>query len=588
MTVAVVCADARALPLPDASVDAVVTDPPYGLEFMGREWDTFRTGDGFRRSRNMADAGRDSVFGRTSRTSPEYVTGRLGKQPKVGDADETPFRRNTGTPSWSASGNPRCLNCGGTKYDQSRPNGCRCPEPRFPVESAVQMNAYQAWCEEWARECLRVLKPGGWMLCFGGTRTWHRLACGIEDAGFEIRDTILDLTGQHAPGLAWVYGQGMPKNLDAGRAVDMYVCTLPGRHFMRQVPGKPKPEDHVCLESEQGHRWRGWGTSDKPAWEPIIVARKALAGTLGRNLVEHGVGALNIDGCRIRTTGSEAKPYTVKRMKPGATLQKTGGNWRPESSEALPWEPGREYQGSTGDGRWPTNVLLIHAPGCRQIGIQRIGGDARAGQERGQRPGGFGNIGADRGSPLPNGQLHGEQAIPVFDCAPGCPVAEMDRQSGVSVSRDGGRSTKVLGVMNDDAWQPRDLPRTGHADTGGASRFFPVFKYEAKAGSQERPRLHDGTAWPTVKPVALIQWLIRLVTPAGGVVLDCFAGTGTAGEACIVEGVDVILLDNDPQAVALTRTRLAKPIQPTLGLEITSPPQVPPSDSAQGLREVSP
>src|SRR5690606_36980633 len=126
----------------DASADSIVTDPPYGLEFMGKEWDG---ADGFRRSLNPNDTGRDNAFGRSSRTSPEYRAGAL----------------------------------------------------------------FQEWCEAWARECLRVLKPGGHLLAFGGTRTWHRLACAIEDAGFEVRDS-----------LAWLYGSGFPKSLDVSKAID--------------------------------------------------------------------------------------------------------------------------------------------------------------------------------------------------------------------------------------------------------------------------------------------------------------------------------------------------------------------------------
>ena len=284
--------------LPANSVDSIVTDPPYGLEFMGAEWDTFRTGDGFRRSRNDADAGRDSVFGRTSRTSPEYSTGRLGKQPKIGEADGSKFRQNMGTPSYTGSGNPTCRNCGGDKYRNGE-RKCSCDAPDFGNPAAVQMNAFQAWCEQWARECLRVLKPGGWMLAFGSTRTSHRLKCGIEDAGFEIRDTVAELTGRDAPEMMWVYGQGMPKSFDAARAVDMTVCTLPGKHCMRRLPDDPKPGDHVCPESEEGAQWKGWGTALAPAWEPIVVARKPLAGTLGANLLAYGTGAVNVDGCRV-------------------------------------------------------------------------------------------------------------------------------------------------------------------------------------------------------------------------------------------------------------------------------------------------
>ena len=148
-------------------------------------------------------------------------------------------------------------------------------------------------------------------------------------------------------------------------------------------------------------------------------------------------------------------------------------------------------------------------------------------------------------------------------------AAEMDRQSGASVSRVGRpRSSAAPG----DGY---GMTHTGaeYADTGGASRFFPVFRYEAKADTASRPRLPDGTAWPTVKPVPLLRWLARLVTRPGGTILDPFAGTGTLGEAAIVEGFNAILLDKDPQAIALTRVRLAKPIQPLMfGADVDEKP----------------
>ena len=145
--------------LKDQSVDAVITDPPYGLEFMGKEWDG---ADGFRRSLNKEDAGRDNVFGRTSKTSPEYrVTGA------VPQSNHRPVSDQPGA------------------HDEGYRN-MRGKEP-----------LYQQWCQLWAAECLRVLKPGGHLLAFGGTRTYHRLACAIEDAGFEIRDS-----------LHWIYGAG--------------------------------------------------------------------------------------------------------------------------------------------------------------------------------------------------------------------------------------------------------------------------------------------------------------------------------------------------------------------------------------------
>ena len=504
----------------EASVDAVVTDPPYGLEFMGREWDG---ADGFRRSLNAADAGRDSVFGRTSRTSPEYKTGKPSgaRIRQASDADQTSGRAHNATTSLVARNAP---------------------------ESYVAGHTFQQWCEAWARECLRVLKPGGWMLAFGGSRTSHRLKCGIEDAGFELRNTVAELTGHAAPEMMWMYSQGMPKSLDAARAVDMTVCTLPGKHCMRRLPDDPKPDDHVCPESEEGAQWKGWGTDVAPAWEPIVVARKPLAGTLGANLLTYGTGALNVDGCRV----PGERVHTTRNTALGVM---NDDNWQPRPAVFDSHEA----------GRWPSNVVLVHSADCRPAGTRTVRGDKRQGGT-GHRPGGFLSIGADTGDTAPNGPLYGDAEVEVWDCAEGCPVAELDRQSGVLTSganpaRRG--SDKFRDAYGEFAGQAECVVHRG-ADSGGASRFFPVFKYQAKATTAERPKLPDGTAWPTVKPLPLIRWLVTLVTPPGGTVLDLFAGSGTTGEACVIEGFPCILIDKDPVAAELIKTRLAKPIQPVL------------------------
>lgn len=425
------CLDVLAT-IPDASIDTVVTDPPYGLEFMGKGWDA-----PWAESDVNADAG--------------FHGGGISQ--------------TKGLPSFTGSTNPKCLVCKGTR--RGRRDGtakvavCLCADGgKFHNVRATEMRAFGAWCEQWVAECLRVLKPGGHLLAFGGTRTWHRLACAVEDAGFEIRDSI-----------AWLYGSGFPKSLN--------------------------------LTDEQGER-TGWGTALKPAFEPIVVARKPLAGTVAANVLEHGTGALNIDATRIHTPGSEAKAYTVKRMKPGATLEKTGGNWRPEDGTDLPWEAGREYQGQTTAGRWPTNVVLD---------------DAQA--------------------------------------------EELDRQSGklssgANPTRRG--SDKFREAYGDFKGQEECTPARG-ADTGGASRFFPTFRYEAKAPASERPRV-GGIAHPTVKPLDLMRWLVRLVTPPGGTVLEPFAGSGTTVEACIVERVQCIAIEREADYLPLILARINRRTNP--------------------------
>lgn len=297
----------------------------------------------------------------------------------------------------------------------------------------------QDWHHRWATEAYRVLKPGGHLLAFGGTRTFHRLACAIEDAGFEIRDSI-----------AWLYGSGFPKSLDVSKAIDKGEGIWRGRST-GVVKGEPATPD--------AKKWQGWGTALKPAFEPIVVARKPLIGTVAANVLAHGTGALNVDGCRVGTDD----PLTGSGVPP---LQYGGANSRPFHNEhqAIPTV---RHDG----GRWPANVVLDESQ-----------------------------------------------------------AAVLDSQSGERFN-----------------------------DTGGASRFF----YCAKASSSERPR-EDGVAHPTVKPVELMRWLVRLVTPEGGHVLDPFAGSGTTGEACIVEGFDCTLIEQDAGYMRLIEARLGKDIQPVL------------------------
>lgn len=458
------CLDVLAA-LPDASVDAVVTDPPYGLEFMGKGWDA---------PWEQADVNADAGFHGGGISATKNL------------------------PSFTGTTNPKCLVCKGTR--RGRRDGtakvavCLCENGGvFPNTRAVEMRAFQEWCGLWAAECLRVLKPGGHLLAFGGSRTWHRLAVAVEDAGFEMRDSI-----------AWLYGSGFPKSLDVSKAIDKaagaereVVGTRPtakgnggtGNDFLT-ASSRANVVDVTAPATPDAERWQGWGTALKPAFEPVVVGRKPLAGTVAANVLTYGAGALNIDGCRVEA-GQDYRDKCASVVGLGSNRNGDAyGEWAGVREDSAP--PA---------GRWPTNVVL-----------------------------------------------DGSQA------------AELDRQTGVTTSRVG----KPRGAANGDGW---GMTATGaeYDDQGGASRFFPTFRYEAKAPTSERPRAGE-TAHPTVKPLDLMRWLVRLVTPPGGLVLEPFAGSGTTAEACVIEGFRCVAIEREADYLPLITQRLTKPIALTLDI----------------------
>jgi hypothetical protein len=281
-----------------------VCDPPYGLEFMGKEWD--------RLTRNAM--------------SPQSA------------ADQ----------NWNAAHTAQ--DEPGTRSGMARRMRDR-PDLGGSQKYAREM---QSWHESWAIEAYRVLKPGGHLLAFGGTRTVHRLACAIEDAGFEIRDQVV-----------WLYGSGFPKSLDVSKAIDKAAGAE------REVVAKyarpdgtdrdysdwqinsgewkdgsgfdPSKRDITAPATPDAERWQGWGTALKPAHEPIIVARKPLIGTVAANVLTHGTGALNVDGCRIAYVNES--PPDLEHWR------NTSGGWKNTSTAGV-------VPNDNTKGRWPANVCL--------------------------------------------------------------------------------------------------------------------------------------------------------------------------------------------------------------------------------------
>jgi site-specific DNA-methyltransferase (adenine-specific) len=339
---------------------------------------------------------------------------------------------------------------------------------------------YDVPSQEIWEECLRVLKPGGYLLAFAGTRTQHRMAVRIEDAGFEIRDMI-----------AWVYGSGFPKSLNIGKAVDKLqgnerenvgVVDSRSRYNSKNrkstglnIVGSTNfgKQERKVNETKGTSEWEGWGTALKPALEPITVARKPFKGSVAQNVLKWGTGGINIDGCRVEGADAEAQ------------------------------------------GRFPAN--LIHDGSDEVVGL------------------------------FPN--TKGE-------------IGRAGRKTGGNYEA----SSYKVGVVT----------KTGIKDSGSASRFFycpkasksernkgceelefqtKIFRPGNGLGGQQIPAIKQNHH-PTVKPISLMRYLCRLVTPKGGTVLDPFMGSGTTGIGAKLEGFDFIGIEREEEYIKIAEARI--------------------------------
>jgi len=473
--------------MPDNFVDSIVTDPPYGLEFMGKEWDKFAPS---KTNKKRWEGKRKEMFARDI------------------DFPGTGFKQLP--TSFSKTQNKKCKICGHYLYSGTP---CRCENPEWEIRENKFNIGFYEFTYNWAKECLRVLKPGGHILAFGGTRTYHRMACAIEDAGFEIRDQI-----------QWIYGSGFPKSLDVSKAIDKQIgakrnnlmIIKPADLFEAEREVKRKKEAGMgtgktfgMLQSEgdnynankilditlpatpEAQQWEGWGTALKPANEPICLARKPLSEkTVAENVLKWGTGGINVDGCRIETD----KDSVVK--------------------EILTTE-------NTPQGRWPANV--IH-DGSEEV-------------------------------------------------LAGFPNRNWNDKRIVKISR-------TKGIWQKDEIEGLNTPT--YNDSGSAARFY----YCAKASKAERdagcegmdktkkcgcygngignvPKI-DGERpnavknnHPTVKPIALMRYLCKLVTPPKGTIYDPFIGSGTTGIAAGLEGFNFIGSEIEKDSCRIAEKRIA-------------------------------
>ena len=365
-----------------------------------------------------------------------------------------------------------------------------------------------AYSVELWRECLRVLKPGGHLLAFGGTRTWHRLAVAIEDAGFEIRDNI-----------AWLYGSGFPKSHNISKAIDKAAGTLKvvgkghaGKTALGQSSGynhtnNPHEYDLTEPNSPDAKAWDGWGTALKPAHEPIVVARKPVIGTVAQNVLEHGVGGLNIDATRI-----QGEIQSVPQPTLGVKERIVYGFGTGEGRNG-------EMSNNT-QGRWPANIILD------EYTAQLL--DEQSGLVKGavgmKKHTNFTfHIGEHEGQRFTQGKSDIGGASRFFYVAK---ASKKDRNEGLD-----------------------ELPEVRHADRNAT---------DGVGGDNPRNRTNQAKQnfHPTVKPTALMQYLIRLVTPANGVVLDPFAGSGSTGKAAILENKHFIGIELTAEYLPIIEGRL--------------------------------
>jgi DNA modification methylase len=414
--------------LPDASVDSCVCDPPYHLTSIVKRFGAANA--------VPAKVGKTGAFARASR-------GFMGQQWDGGDVAFDP--------------------------------------------------------ETWA-EVLRVLKPGAHLVAFSGTRTYHRMAVAIEDAGFEIRDQ-----------LAWCYGSGFPKSHDVAKSIDKAARGVPHGGSDPTSPNHGKFKGGCSAENTGGQGfgagpgqfmaaagvasdralvgdaepWEGWGTALKPAWEPICLARKPLDGTVAGNVLAHGSGALNIDGCRIPVTSADARDVGRSINRNGRAGEDWGMNGKAPDvvASVVP-----------ADGRWPANIIHDGSP----------------------------------------------EVLAHF------PVTESTPPGNIKPSPS---TANAFGEY-------RERSLVGHADSGSAARFF----YTAKTDAAERHAgchdLEKGNNHPTVKPVDLMRWLVRLVTPPGGTVLDPFMGSGSTMIAADAEQFHGIGCELSPEYAAIAERRI--------------------------------
>ena len=458
--------DATKIPLADNSVDTCITDPPYGLGFMGKEWDTF-------------------------------------------DKSQFGIAGNEGENDLKVKKNFKVL-------------------PRYNNSGDLYNFTLQ-----WATEVYRVLKPGALLLSFGAPRTYHRMVCAIEDAGFEIRDTI-----------GWVYGSGFPKSYDISKGIEAKMTTgksspLAQRKTAMGEDYEPSPlagtpnygvtgnfankdtnSKPMTISSPEAQLWDGWGTALKPAMELIVVAMKPLDGTYVENALKWGVAGMWIDGGRIEWA-SEADLKSQKRaFSPNSTAWTGGHNEKTGTSNFACASKGKAND-TNPQGRFPAN--LIHDGSDEVLELF-----PDTGKSTGGRIGNKGSMLNMMGTEYEAGDPgYGDEgsAARFFYCAK---ASRAERNAGL------------------EGAEPKWIDETRKPDSIGGNN------------PRNRGARADTNFHPTVKPLELMRYLVRLTkTPTGGIVLDPFMGSGTTGCACALEGREFIGIEKEAEYIEIAEKRIA-------------------------------
>jgi site-specific DNA-methyltransferase (adenine-specific) len=472
------------------------------------------------------------------------------------------------------------------------------------------------------KEVFRVLKHGGHVLSFFGTRTYDWGVMSMRFAGFEVRDCI-----------QWLYGSGFPKSHNISKSIDKKegaereVIGQSQDILKKQAKdlklGKRKileslnhgasernngfvnvSADITAPSTEAAKQWEGWGSALKPANEPIVLARKPLEKglSIAENILKWGVGGINIDATRIGLSKGDDARLGGK------------GSWKTDKAAENVYEGGYEGKDieSSPLGRFPANIILTHHPECECIGTKKVkaikGGNSRAIQKNTYNDFGKNYDNTPNGVGCGFGDENGQEEVENWDCHEDCPIRILDEQSGISKSNP--RTTCERRTNSTHEYGFKSDAYSSHSDTGGASRFFYVAKaskaernkglegfeeknkpdnyimpkltcsvcgskrvdssntlvcgckgethYEEQNSLESKNNLAGGNKnfHPTVKPVKLMQYLVKMITPPNGIVLDPFCGSGTTGVACKLEGFQFVGMEQDPEYSKIAEGRI--------------------------------